>query len=721
MRPILLSGMVGIAALLAAGWALAEDGASRDATYYVATSGNDAWSGRLTEPNAAKTDGPFASLERARSELRKVAPDRVRKVVIRGGTYPVRETFTLGKEDSGTESRPVAWQAFPGEEVRLSGGLMLSPGAFRPLTDADARAKLEETARGKVLQADLAPLCVTAPEAFPARFRGPLPLPELFFNDQRMTPARWPNEGWATIAKIIETGSDPRNGDSAGRPGVFEYSGDRPARWNVESGVWLHGYWCFDWYDEVIRVKSIDQKNRRITFAEPHLYGLRQGNPSPRRYQAIHLLEELDQPGEYYVDRAKGRLYFWPPAELTGSRIVLGILKTPVVALRDASHVVLRGFVVETSQGDGIELSGGTGNRILACHVRNVRQLGIRVNGGKSHRIEACDIHDTGAGGIVLAGGDRRTLTPAGHQAVNNHIWRFSQHQLTYANALLLEGVGNRAAHNLIHDAPHQAIGVGGNDHLFEYNVMHHVCMETDDCGAFYKGRNPSCRGNLIRYNFWHHIGSPMGHGNAAVYFDDGDGGDTVFGNVFFRCGDPGRGSFGTVFSHGGHDNVAENNIFIECKRALGSAPWDDRRWERAIEGGEGCEWQNRLLKEVDITKPPYTTRYPSLVGFMNPQPGQPRINRAVRNLIVRCADVRSGNWRVKPDENWVTDRNPGFADAAKGDFRLRPDAEVFARLPGFKPIPFEKIGLYVDELRPGLPAAAWSSDSPEPIAPLNR
>ena len=184
-----------------------------------------------------------------------------------------------------------------------------------------------------------------------------------------------------------------------------------------------------------------------------------------------------------------------------------------------------------------------------------------------------------------------------------------------------------------------------------------------------------------------------MGHGTAAVYFDDGDGGDTVFGNVFFRCGYPGRGSFGTVFSHGGHDNPAENNIFIECQRALGSAPWDDARWKDAVDGGQGCEWQTRLLKEVDITKPPYTTRYPDLVGFMNPQPGQPRVNRAKNNVLVRCEQVSSGNWTFAPDEIWATDGDPGFVDAAQENFLLRPDAEVFQRLPGFQPIPFDQIG----------------------------
>jgi len=180
-----------------------------------------------------------------------------------------------------------------------------------------------------------------------------------------------------------------------------------------------------------------------------------------------------------------------------------------------------------------------------------------------------------------------------------------------------------------------------------------------------------------------------------------GDGGDTVFGNVFFRCGEPGKGPFGAVFSHGGHDNLAENNIFIECKRALGSAPWNDERWKQVVGGGMDCHWQTRLLEEVDITKPPYTTRYPALVGFMEFKPGQPRVNRAVRNVFVRCAEVSSGNWQVPTEENWSTDSDPGFIDEAGGDYKLKPDSEIFEKLPGFQPIPFDKIGLVKDELRP--------------------
>lgn len=663
--------------------------AAEGADFHVAPSGDDAHPG--TQPK------PFATLERARDEVRRLkqaAPlAEPVTIFVRGGSYHFAKSLTLDARDSGTATAPVIWQATGDEDVRLSGGPTLPPDAFRPVTDEVVLRRLSASARGKVLQADLRALGIDNLGSYPDVFRGAPVVPELFFNDRRLTVARWPNEGWATIARIVDSGSIPRSGDNSGRPGVFGYDGERPARWNVDTGVWLRGYWCFDWYEETIKVKAIDHKQRQITLTRPSLYGLKQGNPSPRRYCALNLLEELDRPGEFYIDHAAGRLYLWPPSEMAGARIVLSTLSAPMVVLRDATDIVVRGFVVEAGLGDGIEVSGGRGIRIESCEVRNTRKLGIRIAGGSDNRIVGCNIHDTGTGGVVLEGGDRKRLTPAGHEAVNNHIWRFSQHQLTYASGITLGGVGNRAAQNRIHDAPHMAVSIAGNDHVFELNVVHDVCTASDDAGALYKGRNPSCRGNVIRYNFWRDVGSPMGHGTAAVYFDDGDGGDTVFGNIFLRCGHPGRGSFGTVFSHGGHDNVAENNIFIECKRPLGSAPWNDQRWKQTVEGGRGCLWKKRLLEEVDVTQPPYTTRYPELVGFMNPQPGQVRVNRAKNNVLVCCDRTSSGNWQYAKAQMWITDTDPGFVDAANGKYQLRPDAEVFQRLPGFRPIPFDKMG----------------------------
>ena len=660
--------------------------------------------GRDDGPGSAAS--PFATLGRARDALRAARAAGPlaggARVVLHAGRYAPAAKIQLRAEDSGLPGAPVEIAAAPGAEVALTGARELPASAFQPLADGAMRARLEPAAQAQVRVADLGALGVPPPPKLPDNFRLPFAVPELFFNGKRMTLACWPNEGWTNIVKILDKGTMRNDGsvsDSADpkkpRPkenkgGVFTYDGDRPARWKVDAGVWLHGFWCFDWYDDAMRVASVDPAKREIALTVGHVYGVRQGNPSPRRWRAVNVFEELDRPGEYFIDREANRLYFWPPGPLDTARVALAVRDEPLLDLQGVSNLTLRGLTFEEAQGDALNVRDCSGVTVEACVIRNIRRKAIQMEGGAGNRIARCEIHDTGTGGVSLGGGDRRTLAPAGHVLEDSHVWAFSVHQLTYASALHLSGVGNAARHNFFHDAPHQAVSVSGNDHLFEYNVVSNVCVSSDDAAAFYKGRNPSCCGNVIRYNLWLDIGSPRGHGNAAIYFDDGDCGEVVYGNIFCRCGDPGKGSFGTVFSHGGHANRAENNIFVACKRALGSAPWNDKRWKDFV---NAPLWQERLLKEVDITKAPYAERYPQLAGFMDPQPGAPRDNIALRNLFVQCGEVKSNRWFTNETDVAVA-QDPGFVNMNAGDFRLKPGAAVFSLIPGFQPIPVEQIGI---------------------------
>ena len=84
------------------------------ATFYVATDGNDAWSGRLAEPNAPGTDGPLATLKGARGAVRKArggAAGAGAVAMIRGGTFRLTETFELTEADSGTAEQPMHYAA----------------------------------------------------------------------------------------------------------------------------------------------------------------------------------------------------------------------------------------------------------------------------------------------------------------------------------------------------------------------------------------------------------------------------------------------------------------------------------------------------------------------------------------------------------------------------------------------------------------------------------
>ncbi|MBI3850164.1 MAG: right-handed parallel beta-helix repeat-containing protein [Verrucomicrobia bacterium] len=656
--------------------------------FYVATNGNDTWSGTLAAPNGRKTDGPFATLERARDELRKLKVAGKLKVAVtvhlRSGFYPLEKSFALSQEDSGTEKSPVVYRAYRREEVRLVGGKVIT--GFKPVTDTVVLNRLEESARGKVLQADLKAIGISdLGEAVTDGKRL-----ELFFADQPMTLARWPNDGFVRIVGVV--GGEPytSHGIVGDKIGKFTYDGDRPKRWAAEKDFWLHGYWFWDWSDSYEKVESIDADKRTFNLTPPyHGYGYRKG----QRYYALNLLAELDAPGEWYLDRQTGILYFWPPSPLEKSRAVVSVTPT-LLTLKDASWVTFRGLTLEATRGTAVTISGGTENRIVGCTIRNTGGDAVSIAGGTSNSVVGCDIYQTAGSGISLDGGDRKTLTPAGHSAENNHIHNFGRIYRTYRPAVNISGVGNRVVHNLMHDAPHEAIQLSGNDHFIEFNEIHSVCYETGDVGAFYMGRDWTMRGTVIRNNYFHDIRGPGLYGAMAVYLDDATSGITVYGNVFYRAGR-------AAFIGGGRDNLVENNIFVECQP---SVHVDARglNWMRDTVEGNGVMPQR--LKDVPYQDALWRARYPQLPNILNDEPGAPKGNTVARNVSV------GGKWLeiekaaeplVRFEDNLVND-DPRFVDAARLNFQLRKDSPAWKL--GFKPIPIQSIGVYKNDERASWP-----------------
>lgn len=125
---------------------------------YVSPTGNDQWSGRLVSPNTSKTDGPLATLAGARDAIRKLReagplPAGGITVELAGGVYELANPLELQAKDSGTAESPIVYRGREGAEVRLVGGRVVT--GWRPVTDAAVLARLDEAARGHVLQADL--------------------------------------------------------------------------------------------------------------------------------------------------------------------------------------------------------------------------------------------------------------------------------------------------------------------------------------------------------------------------------------------------------------------------------------------------------------------------------------------------------------------------------------------------------------------------------------
>ncbi len=268
---------------------------------YVSTAGDDNWSGRFPAANSGRTDGPLATLSAAKDAIRSLnggqLPVNGVTVNVRGGIYFLSSTFELGGVDSGTADRPIVYRAFGDEEVRLVGGREVK--GFAAITDSKVLARIDEKFRRKILQLDLKAQGVDDFGKLRNRGFGRSGVAglELFFQDRPMQLARWPNAGWVKIAGVP-------GGKDGGR---FGYDGDRPKRWLDADDVWVHGFWTHDWADTYERVASIDTEKRVISTAPPHgAYGYTKG----KRFYALNLLEELDSPGEWYLDRQSGILYF---------------------------------------------------------------------------------------------------------------------------------------------------------------------------------------------------------------------------------------------------------------------------------------------------------------------------------------------------------------------------------------------------------------------------
>ena len=675
------------------------------------------------DTNAGTRARPFATLEHACDEARRLKHDgKLPKggltIWLGGGEYLRANALELTAADSGTPEAPIIWRGRPTEAVRLIGGRRIS--GFAPVSDPAILARLSEAARTNVMQVDLRTLGITNFGEMRSRgFGRPLTAShcELFYDGRPMTLARWPNEGeWERIAGYPDAGAwkDEHGGNVGELEGGFTYNSDRPRRWQDTTDVWVHGYWSWDWANSYERVASLDLDRRLVKTAPPYgLYSFRKG----QRFYFLNILEELDQPGEWFLNRETGLLYFWPPGpmQLGGATvdIFLSLLAEPLLKLTDVSHVTFRGLTLEATRASAVQIHGGVSNRVAGCLIRNVGNYGVTIAGGTGHGVLGCDIFDTGDGGVSMDGGDRQTLRPGGHFVENCHFARQGRWSKCYVPAVLIGGVGNRASHNLIHDHPHCAILFNGNDHLVEFNEIHHIALETGDVGAIYTGRDYTYRGNRIRHNFVHDTGG-IGMGSMGIYMDDCVSGTEIFGNVFYKVQR-------AAFLGGGRDHQVINNIFVDCNYAV---ELDGRGLDGSpVWRGMVDQTMRQRLGEVPLGL--YREHYPALKTldrYYGP-PGGPAITGAdfkgvppENNVVARNVCVGKWlkeYWHAAPGtlllENNLTNAAASFVrpagePAQAKDFALRHDSP--ARKLGFKPIPLEQIGLYRDELRAALPGS---------------
>jgi hypothetical protein len=169
------------------------------------------------------------------------------------------------------------------------------------------------------------------------------------------------------------------------------------------------------------------------------------------------------------------------------------------------------------------------------------------------------------------------------------------------------------------------------------------------------------------------------------------------------------------LFSNAGWDIVMKNNIVINpiAHTAVVSALWYTWAAPQTKEMfGKNGLIRKRLEQEIDFRSPPYSTRYPSLLPYLDVivegkewQAMRSRSNMLEGNLIVggpeNPIELLGGKYaQMDGKNNWVTKEDPGFVDMKNKNFNLKPDAKAYQMIPGFEPIPFDKMGTYKDQYR---------------------
>ncbi|MEK6794435.1 MAG: hypothetical protein AABZ39_06645 [Spirochaetota bacterium] len=696
--------------------------------FYVSPDGDDAWTGKSPRKGA---DGPFCTLEKARDAVRSAKraglPTGGIAVEIMPGMHERAGTFTLTAEDSGEPSSPIVYR-----------------GADMPVIVGGKRIRDLSPYKGNILKADVS-------------FFGDIYFRQLFFSGKRQHLARYPNYdasnpyggSWAYVAGSMASWDKKENKRS------FVCREGDMRRWKDLTDVEVFIFPGPNYRNNIIGIASIDAAKRTITLARDADYGIRPVD----RYYVRNIFEELDQPGEWYLDKRTKTLYFWPPSDLADGVVYAPTIEKMIV-VSNASHIVFTGLTLECADDAAVTFIDCTDSLVAGSVIRNVvgktSGLGAAVViGGSNVGIVGCDIYDIGTTAVHLAGGERMSLTPAAHYAENNYIHHVGT-VYTRGVGLNIDGVGQRAAHNLIHDCPRFALIFYGNDHIIEYNRLRHMNIQTEDTGATYCwGRDfLTARGSVIRYN---HISDSLGYGKKidtwispyyawGIYLDDDCAGVDVIGNIVANANRAG------IHFHNARDIIAMNNIFINNgAHDLEMNGWNathkffisrtndfDKAWRtyahlpawqkyRGLGKAHPIE-AGFMVDNIIVNNIFYATNEKANVySFRNFAFDRTTIDS---NIIFHTSGIHTiQGIKADPDKQWQEwqrlgfDNNsavadPLFVDAANGNYRLKPDSPAFAL--GFKQIPVEHIGPYQDALRVHWPIVEAEGVREHPIGEID-
>ncbi|MBG7630469.1 MAG: right-handed parallel beta-helix repeat-containing protein [Bacteroidetes bacterium] len=611
----------------------------------------------------------------AKKVSEKGYPSEGIEIIIKDGYYKIDKSILIGKQLSGSAKKPFVIKAENPSQVHFFGGAILNFDEFDKFNESDAGFKLNDAAAVlniRVLDLKKAGIKKSELGEFMKHGYGFEKNPNfttpamLWVDGERMHLSRWPNvdeknqyydnvnqfegkfsdveiTGAVSMVDVIDIGMKKpnmwfQNNEFLHKGGgAFSVAFDRGNSWryynNSNEKIWLDGVLAASWEWEYTEVKSI--KNKEVVLAS----GTNRGIGFFKKVTHFHfenVPEELDSPGEYFIDRDKMLLYFYPPANIKGKTITLSTLSSDMVKIVGASNVKIDGIVFESGRENAIVAKNVIKNEVVAvqssniivenCTIRNFNQWGILIQGPKNSKVNNCHIYNMGAGGVRL-GNDAKSfsLIKENNVVSNCEIHHIAFDQKSQVPGITLAGCGNIARNNEIYNTPHFGIKMKfANDCIAENNFMHDLPeYHHFDGGALYlaTGGQFYNRGNKIRNNYFKDIAT-----NGA-YLDNYTMGNEVSGNIFYNVGNSTKGSKNAaVYIHGGGQNIVENNITID-------RPYGYKTGSHIVKASNTTNYLHlwytdakKFFKPNDFLYSKYVEKYPEMKAFVDRLNNSPKV-----------------------------------------------------------------------------------------------
>ena len=598
-------------------------------SWYVSPEGNDAWSGRLADPNDSKTDGPLSTLHKAVELSRQVGKDQHRRIIVQQGYYYLNQPIELGADDSQLEIAAV-----DNARVVLYGGRTIEH--WQPDGDDCWSADLPEVKDGRW------------------DFR------LLVVNDRLCPRARLPQDGQFThesqfnVPWMSTTGGGWKRKPTREELTTLKYRPNDIGPWLDLKNAEITVYHMWD--ESVVGLRENDVANHLLRFATP--CGHPPGAFGVRKCVIWNVRQGMTQPGQWYLDRTEGKVVYWPlPGEdmkavhamaptLESIFRIQGSRDKPVrdVTIRGMTCSVTNTPLVAGGFGAGkfagaLELIQGVNCRLLDLEINNVAGQGIKVWNSQSSTIEGCHVHDTGACGLRFSGSCI---------VRNNHVHDIGR---IYPSAIAIwcggrEGQASRIEHNTVHDTPYTAIACGGEDHRIEHNRISRAMQQLHDGAGIYISM---CKRIVLRGNYVHDIVDTGEYGASAYYLDEQAEDCLVEGNLSLRVARPSH-------NHMAHGNTLRGNVFVcEGDATLTFARSSDYCLQRNVIVAQGA---------VKMTRPEAVVRAEDNILF----------SRQGSVEGIKLDDYREVGRGTLQDGGWLT-VDPLLTEFDSGRVRFAPDS----------------------------------------------